>query len=190
MKRRIVFPVALVLFLTSIFLLLARAPAKASGDSAENQWQFANYKLAPDFALPSLAGDTLRLSDDRGKIVVLNVWATWCAPCRKETPDFVKLQREFAAAGVQFIGVSIDEEGFDVVRPFAEEFQVNYPLVVDDGTFQSLYREITAVPTTFLINRIGEIWAYMPGALSLESLRPILSMILEKESEAKRADAT
>ncbi len=144
-------------------------------------WQDGRFQEAPDFTLPALEGDSLTLSDYRGKIVVLNFWATWCAPCREEMPAFVGIQEEFRSQGVQFIGVSIDTGGFEVVGPFGAEFDVNYPLVLDDGTVDKSYEGNTGVPTTYLINRKGQIWLYMPGALSRASLIPALRQMLAAE---------
>lgn len=144
-------------------------------------WQDGNDVPAPDFSLATLEGDTLRLSDLRGQIVVLNFWATWCAPCRKETPAFVELHQEFEEQGVQFIGVSVDEFSADV-RSFVEEFGVTYPIGIDDGRVQPRYKEITGYPTTYLINRRGQIEQYMPGALSREALRPVLEQMLQRSA--------
>ncbi len=144
-------------------------------------WQDGRLQEAPDFTLPALRGDSLTLSDYRGKIVVLNIWATWCAPCREEMPAFVSMQEQFRSQGVQFIGVSIDTGGFEVVGPFGAEFNVNYPLVIDDGTVDNSYEGNTGVPTTYLINRKGQIWMYMPGALSRAALIPALRQMLAAE---------
>jgi len=141
-------------------------------------WHDGHMEEARDFTLPALRGDSLTLSDYRGQIVVLNIWATWCAPCREEMPDFVRMQDEMARYGVQFIGVSIDP-GLEPVAAFASEFGANYPLVVDDGTVYGTYRGSTGVPTTYLINREGRIWRYMPGPLSRATLMPELLEIME-----------
>src|SRR5690554_3519895 len=82
---------------------------------------------APDFTLQTMDGEALTLSDLRGKVVVLNFWATWCPPCRYKIPYFIKFQEEFAD-DVVFVGVSLDQNGWDAVRPFAEELGINYPL--------------------------------------------------------------
>ncbi len=143
-------------------------------------WQDGRMQEAADFTLPALRGDSLTLSDYRGKIVVLNVWATWCAPCREEMPAFVRMQDEMRHTGVQFIGVSIDRS-MDLVAAFADEYHANYPLVLDDGTVDTSYEGNTGVPTTYLINRKGQIWRYMAGPLSRASLIPALRQMLDAE---------
>ncbi|MFT5142980.1 MAG: peroxiredoxin [Rhodothermales bacterium] len=150
-------------------------------DVMSGYWQDGRMQPAPDFTLPALGGGELSLSDYRGKIVVLNFWATWCGPCRDEMPAFVGMQNEFGPRGVQFIGVSIDSGGFDAIADFAAEFGANYPLVHDDMTVYDSYEGTTAVPTTYLITRKGEIWFYMPGPLSREALAPALEGMLERE---------
>jgi cytochrome c biogenesis protein CcmG/thiol:disulfide interchange protein DsbE len=135
---------------------------------------------AADFALPTLAGDTFRLSEQRGKVVVLNLWATWCGPCRYEIPDFIALQQELGPQGLLFVGVSLDEEGEAVVRPFAAEYAFNYPVLLDDGTVAETYGPVTVMPTTYIIDRQGKLRRYAPGMLLKEALRPVLMELLEE----------
>jgi len=178
-----------ILFLVLFYVFVARdvadvQPAQFTKANARvGWWQDGGNRPAPDFSLPALNGDTLRLSDQLGKIVVLNFWATWCGPCREETPAFVKLHTELKDQGVQFIGLSIDEEGFDIVRPFVEEFGVTYPIVVDDGSVKPRYKEVVGMPTTFILNKNGEIEKYMAGAVSYERLRSVLLRMLRKDVE-------
>ncbi len=111
---------------------------------------------APDFEAPALDGTTFRLSAHRGEIVVVNVWATWCPPCRVEMPGFADLQERFRDNGVLFVGLAVDEEGLGAVRPFVEERGIDYPQV--DGR-RVAYRHFPgeAIPRTYLIDRQGRI---------------------------------
>lgn len=134
---------------------------------------------APDFSQPTLKGGTFQLSDNRGKIVVLNFWATWCGPCREEIPDFVELQEQMSE-DVQFVGVALDEEGVDVVRPFAKKYDINYPIVVDDsGHVARKYGGVRALPTTYVINREGNIRYRTPGRVPKEILEDALTEMID-----------
>lgn len=134
---------------------------------------------APDFSLTTLEGDTLQLSGLEGQVVVLNIWATWCPPCRVEIPGFKNLQEEFAGE-VQFVGLSVDEEGFDVVGPFAREKEINYPQLASREVAARSYGETTTIPRTYLIDREGEI-RYMHSGLLLEgSLRAGLEKLVSE----------
>ena len=138
--------------------------------------------VAPDFRLPRLDGGTLRLSDYRGRVVLLNFWATWCPPCRAEIPDLVELQRTWAAEGLEVIGVSLDEEGFEAVRPFAEAYDINYPLVVDDGTVAAQFGSLYGLPTTLVLDKEGRIVQRVIGLFPTEQMRPTLEALLAQEA--------
>lgn len=113
-------------------------------------------KLAPDFKLPQLDGQLLTLSSYRGRVVLLDFWATWCMPCREEIPHFVELQDKYRAQGLQIIGVSMDDSS-DPVRPFAEQFHMNYPIVMGNANIGEEYDGVLGLPIAFLIDRDGRI---------------------------------
>lgn len=134
-------------------------------------------KDAPDFTLETMSGEPFTLSEHEGKVVVLNIWATWCPPCRKEIPDFIELQKEMKDDGVLFAGVSIDERGWAVVRPFAQKFGINYPIMVDDGTVYQKYGPFRGIPTTFFINKKGKIEYIAPGMVNKKMIQPLLEKL-------------
>lgn len=111
---------------------------------------------APDFTAVDASGKTVRLSDYRGKVVLLNFWATWCAPCKAEVPWFVDLQNTYKDDLV-VLGVSFDEDGWKSVRPFIEERKVNYPVVLAYPGLPEQYRKIESLPATLMIDRDGRI---------------------------------
>lgn len=129
-------------------------------------------EVAPNFKLESLLGDSLELTAQRGRVVVLNFWATWCQPCREEMPDLHMTQNALEAAGVIVVGISLDEEGRDVVAPFHETFPVDYPLLLDGLDVARLYGAHYVVPTTFVIGRDGRVVHRFEGALTFEELLP------------------
>jgi peroxiredoxin len=152
-------------FLTAVLVFVAiaamyimyrhRAPATRS--------RTARGALAPDFNLPQLSGQPLKLSDYRGKVVLLDFWATWCEPCRVETPFFVELQRKYADQGLQIIGVSMDDTA-DPVHEFYRQFKMNYPVVMGNAKIGEAYGGVLGLPIAFLLDREGRIHAKHMGA--------------------------
>jgi len=118
---------------------------------------------APEWQLKDLDGKSVRLSDFKGKVVVLNFWATWCPPCRREIPSFVALQKRYGARGLVIVGVSLDENGAAPVKQFASKMGINYPVVMGDAKVTAEYGGIPVVPTTFVIDKKGKIVATHDG---------------------------
>src|SRR5690242_2179580 len=108
----------------------------------------ANRKPAPDFTLKDANGQTVKLSDYRGKVVLLNFWATWCAPCKIEIPWFMSFEQQYKARDFAVLGVSMDEDGWESVKPYLEEHKINYRIVVGNDNTSKLYGEIDSLPTT------------------------------------------
>jgi len=121
------------------------------------------HREAPDFTLPRLDGGQLCLSSYRGKVVLLDFWATWCVPCREETPHFVELQQKYGDKGLQIIGVSMDDSP-DPVRAFYQQFRMNYPVVMGTAEVGSAYGGVLGLPIAFLIDRDGRICVKHLGA--------------------------
>ncbi len=121
----------------------------------------------PEFSLPDIDGKTRKLSEWDGKVLVVNFWATWCPPCRKETPAFVELQEQYGAKGLQFIGVAIDER--DNVEDFADTYGVNYPMLLGDleaiNTSKAYGNRFGTLPYTVIIDRQGKISFIQRGEL-------------------------
>src|SRR5579864_683891 len=121
------------------------------------------HRPAPDFNLPQLNGQTLQLSSYRGKVVLLDFWATWCVPCRAEIPHFVELQQKYGDRGLQIIGVSMDDSP-EPVRDFYQQFHMNYPVVMGNAKIGESYGGLLGLPITFLLDRGGRITAKHIGA--------------------------
>lgn len=139
--------------------------------------ELADLGPAPPIEMQTLDADRFRLADLRGKVVVLNVWATWCPPCVVETPGFVGLQDDFAGE-VQFVGLSTDDN-LDDVRAFATKYEVNYPLLVGRNYAGDGYH-VPMLPTTFLIDRDGHIRFHHEGLLLAHALRPALRALVRE----------
>lgn len=119
--------------------------------------------LAPDFTLSQPDGQKLQLSSYRGKVVLLDFWATWCVPCREEIPHFVEMQQQYGSQGLQIIGVSMDDSP-DPVRPFYQQMHMNYPVVMGNAQIGESYGGVLGLPIAFLIERDGRIYKKHIGA--------------------------
>jgi thiol-disulfide isomerase/thioredoxin len=115
--------------------------------------------LAPDFELQTLEGKNLKLSDLRGKAVLLNFWATYCGPCKIEMPWFVELQNEYGPQGLQIVGVAMDDASTEDIAKFAKEMGVNYPILLGKESVGVSYGGVNALPTTFFLDRDGKLIA-------------------------------
>ena len=135
-------------------------------------------RAAPDFELKDPDGRTVRLSDYRGKVVLLNFWATWCGPCRIEIPWFIEFERNLKHKGFAVIGVSLDEGGWDVVKPYLRQIGVNYRVLLGDDRVATLYGGVDSLPTTFLIDREGRIAAVHVGLVSKKVYREGIDALL------------
>ncbi len=137
---------------------------------------------APDFALRDSQGASIQLSALKGKVVVLNFWATWCHPCRREIPWFVEFQRNFTAQGFTVIGVSVDEDGWSAVLPYLTEQKVNYPIVLGNDDLLRAYGGVASLPTTLIIDRQGRVAATHVGLVSRSVYeRDIKAVLSERE---------
>jgi len=112
---------------------------------------------APDFTLESLEGKTVRLSDFRGKGVLLNFWATWCQPCKIEMPWFAELQKQYGPQGLQIVGVAMDDASPKEIGEFAHDLGVNYPILVGKESVGDAYGGVQFLPATFYIGRDGKV---------------------------------
>lgn len=145
------------------------------------------HPLAPAFSLTDIAGKPLNLSDYKGKVVLLNFWATWCAPCRVETPQFVDLLNRYGKNGLAVVGVSLDDQ-VEPVREFSSQYKVNYQVALGDEQVSEKYGGIFSLPTTFLIGRDGRVYAKHLGGVDLPVLEAELRQLLSKPAGTKVID--
>lgn len=125
---------------------------------------------APDFILPSLDGRKVKLSDFRGKAVLLNFWATWCPPCKVEMPWFEDLQKQYAQDGLVVLGVAMDDSEPATIAKFASDLGVNYPVLLGTDKVSDDYGDVQYLPTTFYIARDGTIVDKMTGLLDRKEI--------------------
>ena len=136
-------------------------------------------KPAPEFALKDADGKTVRLEDYKGKVVLLDFFATWCGPCKIEIPWFMELERKNKDRGFSVLGVSMDDEGWEVVKPFLADLGVNYRVVIGNDATAQVYGGVDALPTTFLIDRNGRIAAVHVGLASKKVFEDGIQQLLQ-----------
>ncbi len=150
-------------------ILPARVPASASDSSR---------KAAPDFTLDDSNGAPLKLSGYKGKVVLLDFWATWCHGCGTEIPWFIEYQNKYKDSGLAVIGVSMDDDGWKVVKPFIEEKKMNYAVVLGNADVAKLYK-VDAMPVTVLIDREGKIAASYDGVVDRAACEAKIQSLLK-----------
>lgn len=134
---------------------------------------------APAFRLQAADGSWVALEDLRGNLVLLNFWATWCAPCRREIPDLIRISKEFGPRGVRILGVSVDESGWRAVRPFVAQYRIPYPVLLADRDAKQRYRSgIETLPYTLLLDREGRVLSSFNTALDEARFRTLLTAAL------------
>jgi thiol-disulfide isomerase/thioredoxin len=142
-------------------------------------------KTAPAFSLKDSNGKTVSLTDYKGKVVLLNFWATWCGPCKIEIPWFVEFEQKYKDQGFAVLGVAMDEEGWDVVKPYLNEKKINYRMLLGTETVGQLYGGVDSLPTTFLIDRTGKIASVHVGLVSKGDYKNEIEQLVQ----ASRTDA-
>jgi peroxiredoxin len=140
---------------------------------------------APDFSLKSLDGKTMKLSDFRGKAVLLNFWATWCEPCKVEMPWFVDLQKKYSSQGLQVLGVAMDDASPEDIGAFAQKMGVNYPVLIGKEEVGAQYGGIEYLPSTFYISRDGKILDHVFGLVSKSEIETDIQKALGQQVAAK-----
>jgi thiol-disulfide isomerase/thioredoxin len=153
-----------------------RADGTTSGHDTEAP---AAVALAPAIALPGLEGNTIRLTDFTGRPVLVNFWATWCKPCRREIPLLIELRQEYAEQGLQILGVAIDE--LEPTRAMATEYGINYPVVVGEqegiDALVAFGAPTTALPYTAIVDRDGRVLGGHVGELDRDEAMALLERV-------------
>ena len=134
---------------------------------------------APNFSLQTQNGKVIELSKLKGKVVLVNFWATWCPPCRAEIPDFIEVYNTYKTKGFEIVGIALDEDGWSKVAPYIEKAKMNYPVVLGTAKVVQQYGGIEAIPTTFIVDRKGYIMASQVGLVSKELLEQKLKSLLK-----------
>lgn len=144
---------------------------------------------APQFTLKDINGRTVRLRDYRGKVVLINFWATWCPPCRAEMPELVRLQREHAGQGLQIIGITYPPENKTRVRRFARSLKVNYPIVLGTRQIRARFSSEETLPLTVVIDRDGKVTEIISGILLPQEFDEKIKPLLNREGEMRNVES-
>lgn len=158
---------------------------KSNGTASSNKSE-ENKTPAIDFELKDQYGKTHKLSDYKGKVVFLNFWATWCPPCKMEMPDIQKLYEKYEKQGekseVVVLSVAApntqDEKNIDGIKAFLEENGYTYPVLMDDGGYTFGAYRISSLPTTFMIDKEGNVFGYVQGGLTQEAMESIIEQTI------------
>ena len=149
-----------MLGITLLIFLKLKESALLTSDAVKSEVG----KPAPDFTFPGLDGKMISLSDYSGKVVLVNIWATWCRPCIDEMPSMEKLYQEFNQDDFEILAVSIDALGTEVVEPFMQKYNLTFPALLDpEGTIKPIY-QVTGVPESLIIDRRGVLAKKIIGA--------------------------
>ena len=135
--------------------------------------------MAPDFVLTDTKGNQIKLSDYRGKVVILDFWATWCPPCRRGIPDLIDLQKTYKNK-LAVIGISLDTDSKKDVVPFIKEYGINYKVAYGDNNVVQKYGNIQSIPTTFIINQEGKIVDSYIGLQRKETFENQIKALINK----------
>lgn len=164
--------------LTATTITIAMAAASPEVPIAAVMNSGANPSLAPGWTLLDLNGKTVQSADFKGKVVVLDFWATWCPPCRAEIPGFAELQKQYGASGLAVVGVSVDQTSNPEIKSFTETLGVNYPVVLADAKIVEAFGGIDGLPTTFVIDQTGHVVHQHLGYTSKSQLEAEIKALL------------
>jgi len=163
---------------TASVIIFAAIFSTACNNGSADAVPATELETAPDFSLKNFDGGRTKLSDYRGKVIILDFWATWCPPCIKEIPDFVELQKEYGDKGLAILGISLDQNPKQVLPKFIKKYKVNYPILLTDGKVDKAFGGVTGIPTTFVIDQKGEIYKQYVGFRSKQVFETDIKALL------------
>ena len=160
--------------ISAAVLLLSALPL-----CADSLLKEAERQRAPEFELQDAAGSTARLSEYKGKVVLINFWATWCVPCKEEIPWFIEFERKYKDQGLAVVGISLDESGWAVARPYMEKMGMNYRVVIGDARTAYKYGKVESLPVTFLVDKQRRVAAIHFGLVSKKKVEEEIRKLLQ-----------
>jgi peroxiredoxin len=176
-------------FLVLTFAMLGLSGCQEAPVKAAALKPVEKRKPAPDFTLKDADGRTVQLSSYKGKVVLLNFWATWCGPCKIEIPWFVEFQQKYQDKGFAVLGVSMDDEGWDVVKPYIAQHKVNYRILLGNDLVAEQYGGVDSLPTTFLLDQQLRIASIHVGLVSKDVYEKEIRELLGAAAQGSANDA-
>jgi peroxiredoxin len=162
---------------------LSRSPADAAVKSDKDR------KPAPAFSLTDARGTPVSLAEYRGKVVLLNFWATWCGPCEVEIPGFSEVEQKYKDRDFAVLGVSFDDDGWKSVRPYIASHKINYRIMIGTEKMSQLYGGVDSLPTSFIVDRQGRIAAQHVGLVDKSDYQNEILKLLDDQTRAARDSA-
>ena len=172
--RKVILIVVVIVIAFAVYKVSRRSSGPARGSRPAS----LIHSVAADFSLRDLNNQPLDLAGYRGKVVLLDFWATWCTPCRGEIPHFVELQDKYRAQGLQVIGISMDDDA-KPVREFYQQYKMNYPVALGSEKVAESYGGVLGLPVTFLIGRDGRVAVKHLGEVTMPVLEEEIKTLLQ-----------
>ena len=167
--------IGIIVVVGGAILLNAKKPTAGQAPS-ESTESIPPELLAPSFTLEKIGGGNGRMEDYKGKVVLLNFWATWCGPCKREIPDLIMLQKQYAGQGLQIVGVAFDQK--PLVEQYVAEAEINYEVLIGTDDVATAFGGVPVIPKTFLIDRKGKIITTFEGMQEKKVLEQEIQKLL------------
>ena len=168
MRKKLIIFILITVISVSLAVSFSGCKNTSEDESSVKSGSVSDYPN--DFTLKNMSGEEVSLSDFKGKVIVLNFWATWCPPCKAEIPDFVEVYETYKDKDVIFLGVSVDED-VDALKDFIKSYEINYPILLDTRTQNvSGIWGVSGIPTTFFIDENGKIIGKRVGQMPAQDL--------------------
>jgi cytochrome c biogenesis protein CcmG/thiol:disulfide interchange protein DsbE len=170
----------------ALALLLASCSRPSSAPTGELKSE-GQRKPAPNFSLKDADGNAVNLADYRGKVVLVNFWATWCGPCEAEIPWFIEFEKKYKDRGFAVLGVSMDDDGWKSVRPYVASHKINYRVMIGSEVVSQQFGEIDSLPTSFVLDRQGRIASNHVGLVDkVDYQNEIVKLLQDPRNSAVR----
>lgn len=174
---------ALVLFLVGVFLALQWIASRLQEPGIEPAAPHTRRPFKLDFTLPTLQGDTMRLSDLQGQVVLVNFWATWCYPCRTEMPSLNALYQAYHHKGLEILAIASDPQGHEIVAPFVQAYALTFPILLDPGNLTGSRLLVQGLPTSYILDKQGRVAGMELGARNWNAanIRRLIATLLAED---------